>query len=75
VSVLSPSLLVLRIGYFNLALAVAAFGGLAVAGVVAAVTTGPVFGPVVALCWTSGVAATSMLAFPRVAGEWLALRG
>jgi len=68
---LSPSLLVLRVGYFNLALAVAAFGGLVVAGAVTAVATGPA----VALGWAGGVAATSMLAFPRVADEWLALRG
>jgi len=72
---LSPALLVLRIGYFNLALAVAAFGGVAVAGAVPAAVTGPAVGPGLALAWAGGVAVVSTLVFPRVAGEWLAVRG
>jgi len=67
----SPSLLVLRIGYFNLALAVAAFGGVAVGATVPSVVAGPLAGPVTALAWAGAVATISMLAFPRVAGEWL----
>ncbi len=67
----SPSLLLLRLWYFNLALAVASFGGLALAGAVAPVLSGPL----VALPWAACVAAVSMLAFPRVAGEWLTIRG
>jgi hypothetical protein len=71
---LSPALLVLRVGYFNLALAVAAFGGVAVAGAVPAVVTGPAVGPGLALAWAGSVAVVSTFAFPRVAGEWLAVR-
>ncbi len=72
---LSPTLLLFRVGYFNLALALAAFAGLAVAGAVAGVTADPLAGPLAALGWAGGVAAVSTLAFPRLAGEWFTLRG
>jgi hypothetical protein len=60
---LSPPLLVLRLGYFNLVMLVAAFGGLLV-GVTA--------GPLVGLVWAGGVAVLGTLLFPRVAEEWVA---
>ena len=64
---LAPTLLGLRLGYFNLTFAVSSFGGLALADV-----TG--VGPL-GLLWSIGVAALAMLLFPRVAEEWLAGRG
>jgi len=70
---LSPSLLVLRVGYFNAALAVAAFGGLSVAAAVAGFAAGSLAAPLAALAWAGTAAAVSMLAFPRVSGEWLAV--
>jgi len=60
---LAPTLLVLRLGYFNLTFAVSSFGGLAVAAV-----TG--VGPL-GLAWSSGSAALAMLLFPRAAEGWL----
>jgi hypothetical protein len=63
---LAPSLLALRVPYFNLALLVASFGGLAVSGLVGR--------PLAGGLWAGGVAALSMLAFPRVVDEWMARR-
>jgi hypothetical protein len=72
---LSPSLLLLRLGYFNLTLALATFGGLAAAAVVEGVLPATLWIPVVAVGWAGGVAAVSTLAFPWAAGEWLARHG
>lgn len=63
---LAPSLLVLRVGYFNLTLVAAAFGGL----FVSEVTSRPWLGLVV-----SGiVAAVATLLFPRTVDEFLSRR-
>jgi hypothetical protein len=61
---LAPWLLVLRVGFFNLVVALAAFGGLAVGVAVG--------WPPASVGWAFGVAVLSMLAFPRMAEEWLA---
>lgn len=71
---LSPSLLLLRLGYFNLTLALATFGGLAAAAVVEGVLPATLWIPVIAVSWAAGVAAVSVLAFPWTADEWLARR-
>lgn len=60
---LDPWLIVLRLGYFNLAVATATFGGLFVATVVGWSSAG--------LLWSGGVAAVSMLSFPALAEAWL----
>jgi nitrate reductase NapE component len=60
---LAPTLLVLRLVYFNLGLLVAAFGGLALAAVA---------GTAAGLLWAGGFAAILMLYFPRSAELWLA---
>lgn len=61
---LAPSLLALRVLVFNVVVSMAAFGGLAVGGAVG--------WPPAGVVWSVGVAALSMLAFPRIAEEWLA---
>ena len=60
---LSPWLLVLRLGYFPAALALATFGGIAVAGLAGSAVVG--------LLWAGGIAAVTMSVFPRVASAWL----
>lgn len=65
---LAPSLLVLRLGYFNIVMLLAAFGGLAVGS--------PPGGPLLGLAWAGSVAVLGTLVFPRVAEEWtVAWRG
>lgn len=61
---LAPSLLLLRVPYFNLALAAAAYGGVAVAAVAGQ--------PLVGLGWAFATGVLSMLAFPAVAQRWVA---
>lgn len=64
---LAPWLLALRVVLFNAAMAVAAFGGLAV---------GETLGwPPASVVWAAAVAALAALSFPRLAEEWLALVG
>jgi len=60
---LTPTLLVLRFGYFNLGLLGASFGGLAVATVA---------GSAAGLLLAGGSATALILVFPRVAELWLA---
>ncbi|AUX08614.1 hypothetical protein AArcSl_0976 [Halalkaliarchaeum desulfuricum] len=63
---LAPSLLVLRVGYFNLTLLAAAFGGLSLSGA----TSRPWLGLLV-----SGIVATvATLLFPRTVDEFMARR-
>ncbi len=63
---LAPTLLVLRFLYFNLAILMAAFGGLALAA-----ATGR---PAVGLLFATLVAVGTTLLFPRSADEWLTRR-
>lgn len=60
---LSPSLLVVRVGYYVPALLVAAFGGFWLSEAAT---------PAAGLPFSAAVAAVSMLAFPRLAEAWLA---
>ena len=60
---LAPTLVVLRLGYFNLGLLVASFGGLGLATVA---------GAAAGLLWAGGFGAVLMLLFPRTAELWLA---
>ncbi|WP_418286568.1 hypothetical protein [Halorubrum sp. DTA46] len=69
---LSPWLVALRVPYFNASLALAIFGGLAVHEATTALG-GEFAGLVVGLGWAGTVAAGSVLAFPRVAEEWLSV--
>lgn len=62
---LAPTLLVLRVAYFNLGLLIASFGGLALAAVA---------GTAAGLLWAGGFAAVLVLWFPRTAELWLARR-
>jgi hypothetical protein len=64
---LAPPLLVLRLGYFNAVMLLAAFGGLAVGG--------PPGGPLLGLAWAGSVAVLGTLLFPRVAEKCVAWRG
>lgn len=61
---LSPTLLVLRLLYFNLTVAVATFGGIAIG---TAVGLGPV-----SVLWSSGFTTLAILLFPRTTDEWVA---
>ncbi len=67
---LAPSLLVLRIPYYNGVMALAVFGGLAVGGRVAA-SVDPGIGVGAGLGATVLVALVGVLAFPRIAEAWL----
>ena len=60
---LAPTLILLRVGYFNLTLLVASFGGLGLATVA---------GAAAGLLWAGGISAVLMLFFPRTAELWLA---
>lgn len=60
---LAPTLLVFRLVYFNLTLAISSFGGLSLAALAG---TG-----LVGLLWSGGFAALAMLLFPRTAEEWM----
>ncbi|GAB7090687.1 hypothetical protein JCM18237_09580 [Halorubrum luteum] len=62
---LSPVLLLLRLGYFNVTMATAAFGGLTLGNAVWPVVD--VVWPVVGVGWAIGSAALAILLFPRVA--------
>ncbi|WP_135662245.1 hypothetical protein [Halorhabdus rudnickae] len=61
---LFPTLILLRLLYFNGTLVVAIYGGQVVANVTATIAIG--------LVWSLIVAAASMLLFPRVVDEWMA---
>jgi hypothetical protein len=63
---LAPTLLALRLLYFNLAMVTAAYGGLAVATVVG-------WEPASAL-WAVGISTLAMLAFPATTHRWLGWR-
>ncbi|WP_136689771.1 hypothetical protein [Halorhabdus amylolytica] len=63
---LFPTLILLRVIYFNGTLLVAVLGGGAVAGGTGVVATG--------LVWSLAVSATATLLFPRVVDEWMAGR-
>ncbi len=63
---LSPWLLILRVFYFNPVLLVASFGGSWVTGLLESSVLG--------LAFAGGVAALSMLAFPRVVDWWMVRR-
>ena len=60
---LAPTLLLLRLVYFNLGLLIASFGGFALAAV-AGTTPG--------LLWAGGFGGVLVLSFPRTAELWLA---
>lgn len=61
---LFPTLILLRLLYFNGTLLAAIYGGGAVAGLTGAVSAG--------LVWSLVVAATAMLLFPRAVDGWMA---
>jgi len=62
---LAPTLIVLRVAYFNFGMLIASFGGLALAAVA---------GTAVGLLWAGGSATVLVLLFPRTAELWLARR-
>lgn len=64
---LLPTLVVLRVLYFNFAFLAATYGGLAVAGLVGEGAVGWLAG--------AGAGAVAALAFPRVTDEWMARVG
>ncbi|WP_123624614.1 hypothetical protein [Halorubrum sp. CSM-61] len=73
---LSPSLLLLRIPYFNGGLALAIFGGLWVERSIAvlAPASGGI-GVAAGLAWAAGVATLASLSFPGIADRWLSTVG
>jgi len=71
---LSPSLLLARVPYFNVGLALAIFGGLRVEQTIPGLApmSGAV-GVVAGLAWAAGVATLLSLCFPRFAERWLSV--
>lgn len=72
---LSPRLVALRVPYFNAALALAIFGGLAMEGAITGVGAGGTVGVGAGIGWAATVSAGAVLAFPRVADEWVSVVG
>lgn len=72
---LSPRLVALRVPYFNAALALAIFGGLAAEGAVTGVGADGTAGVAAGIGWTAATSAGAVLAFPRAADEWVAVGG
>jgi len=73
---LSPSLLLARVPYFNAGLALAIFGGLRAEQTVTGLAPASgSLGVAAGLAWAAGVAALLSLCFPRFAERWLSVVG
>ena len=71
---LYPTLLALRVPYFNAVMALAIFGGLWIGGFLVGVGSGTTLVVVTGIGWAALASLVGFLAFPRVAEEFMARR-